>query len=90
VDNRLSEDDTKLNLELRFQSMEDFLPAKVAQQITPLRRLLEVRNSLANIRSSLIGNEKLDSLLQEVIQNQERLMQAGAEAGITVEGEKEK
>jgi len=90
VDNRLSEDDTKLNLELRFQSMEDFLPAKVAQQITPLRRLLEVRNSLANIRSSLIGNEKLDNLLQEVIQNQERLMQAGAEAGITVEGEKEK
>jgi type VI secretion system protein ImpB len=90
VDNRLSEDDTKLNIELRFQSMEDFQPARVAQQITPLRRLLEVRNSLANIRSSLIGNEKLDNLLQEVIQNQERLMQAGAEAGIAVEGEKEK
>jgi len=31
VDNRLSEDDTKLNVELRFQSMEDFQPAKVAR-----------------------------------------------------------
>jgi type VI secretion system protein ImpB len=89
VDNRLSEDDTKLNVELRFQSMEDFSPAKVAQQVTPLRKLLELRNSLANIRSSLIGNEKLESLLQEVIQNQEKLQQAGAEAGIHSESEKE-
>jgi len=90
VDNRLSEDDTKLNVELRFQSMEDFQPAKVAQQVTPLRKLLELRNSLANLRSSLIGNERLEGLLQEVIQNQEKLLQAGAEAGIPVESEKEK
>src|ERR1044071_3330275 len=33
VQNRLSEDDTKLNVELRFQSMDDFQPAKIAQQI---------------------------------------------------------
>jgi len=82
VPNRLNEDDTKLNVELRFESMDDFQPAKVAQQVTPLRKLLELRNSLANLRSSLIGNEKLESLLQEVIQNQELLRQAGSEAGI--------
>ena len=90
VDNRLNEDDTKLNVELRFESMEDFEPAKVAQQITPLRNLLDVRNSLANIRSSLIGNEKLDNLLQEIIQNQEKLEKAGAEAGIRADAQKEK
>jgi len=89
VDNRLTEDDTKLNVELRFESMDDFQPAKVAQQITPLRKLLELRNSLANLRSSLIGNEKLENLLQEVIQNQELLRQAGSEAGIRPEAEKE-
>ena len=88
VQNRLSEDDTKLNVELRFQSMDDFHPAKVAQQITPLRKLLEVRTSLANLRSSLIGNEKLDSLLQEMVQNQELLQQAGAEAGLKAVEEK--
>jgi type VI secretion system protein ImpB len=89
VPNRLSEDDTKLNVELRFESMEDFEPAKVAQQVTPLRKLLELRNSLANLRSSLIGNEKLENLLQEVIQNQELLRQAGSEAGIRPSQEKE-
>lgn len=89
VPNRLSEDDTKLNVELRFQSMDDFQPAKVAEQITPLRKLLELRNSLANLRSSLIGNDKLETLLQEVIHNQEMLRQAGAEAGVRTSEEKE-
>ena len=89
VPNRLSEDDTRLNVELKFENMDDFQPAKVAQQITPLRKLLELRNSLANLRSSLIGNEKLDNLLQEVIQSQELLRQAGAEAGIRAGEEKE-
>lgn len=89
VPNRLSEDDTKLNVELRFESMDDFQPAKIAEQITPLRKLLELRNSLANLRASLIGNEKLENLLQEVIQNQELLRQAGAEAGIHAGEEKE-
>ncbi len=89
VPNRLSEDDTNLGVELRFTSMDDFQPARVAQQVAPLRKLLELRNSLANLRSSLIGNEKLDHLLQEMIQNQEQLQQAGAEAGIHTGGKKE-
>jgi type VI secretion system protein ImpB len=87
VPNRLSEDDTKLNVELRFESMDDFQPARIAQQVTPLRKLLELRNSLANLRSSM--NEDLDGLLQEMIQNQELLSQAASEAGIRAE-EKEK
>jgi type VI secretion system protein ImpB len=83
VPNRLSEDDTKLNVELRFESMEDFQPARIAQQVTPLRKLLEKRNSLANLRSSM--NEDLEKLLQEMIQNEEMLQQAASEAGIRAE-----
>jgi type VI secretion system protein ImpB len=89
VPNQLSEDDTKLNVELRFESMDDFLPANVAKQITPLRRLLELRNSLSNLKSTLIGNEKLESLLQEVIHNQELLQRAGSEAGVQQTEEKD-
>lgn len=85
VDNQLSEDDTKLGVELRFESLEDFHPAKVANQIDPLRKLLDVRKSLANLRSSLIGNDKLDGLLQDIIHNHEKLQQAGAEVGIVGE-----
>lgn len=90
ANNRLDEDDTKLNIELRFESMEDFHPARVANQIDPIRKLLEKRRSLANIRSSLTGNDKLDRLLQDMIQNQEQLERAGAEAGIAADPQKEK
>jgi len=89
VDNRLSEDDTKLNVELRFESMDDFAPARIAQQVSPLRKLLDLRNNLANIRSTLIGNEKLESLLQKVLQDQELLQQAGTEAGLRPADRKE-
>jgi type VI secretion system protein ImpB len=82
VPNRLSEDDTKLNVELRFETMDDFQPAKIAEQVSPLRKLLELRNSLANLRSSLIGNDKLEGLLKEMLGNEDMLRQAGAEAGI--------
>src|SRR5579859_162816 len=81
VDNKLSEDDTRLGVELRFNSMADFEPAAVAKQIPALRKLLEVRNALHNLRSSLIGNDKLESILQEVLTNQEALQRIGAEAG---------
>jgi type VI secretion system protein ImpB len=81
VDNRLTEDDTRLGVELRFKAMADFEPAAVAKQVPVLRKLLELRNSLHNLRSSLIGNDKLESILQEVLNNQETLQRIEAEAG---------
>jgi type VI secretion system protein ImpB len=81
VDNRLSEDDTRLGVELRFQSMADFEPAAVAKQVPALRKLLELRTALHNLRTSLIGNDRLESLLQEVLTNQETLQRIGAETG---------
>jgi type VI secretion system protein ImpB len=91
VDNRLSEDDTRLGVELRFNSMADFEPAAVARQIPPLRRLLELRNALHNLRSSLVGNDKLEGILQETLNNRELLQRIAAEAGTqaTQEGPKE-
>jgi type VI secretion system protein ImpB len=81
VDNRLSEDDSRLGVELRFKAMADFEPAAVARQIPALRKLLEARNALHNLRSSLIGNDNLESIVQQIIKNQEALQRVGAEAG---------
>jgi type VI secretion system protein ImpB len=92
VDNRLSEDDTRLGIELRFSSMADFEPAAVVNQIPALRRLLELRNALHNLRASLIGNDKLESILQEILKNDEAMQRIGAETGTgtATKGVKEK
>ncbi len=69
VDNRLAKDDTKLNVELKFRSIEDFNPAAVVKQIEPLNKLFEARQRLMDLLAKLDGNDKLDALLQEIVDN---------------------
>src|SRR3954470_20710233 len=49
VDNTLQGDDSKMNVELRFNSMDDFEPGQVVNQVEPLRKLLEARNRLTDL-----------------------------------------
>lgn len=84
VDNKLADDDTKLGIELRFQKLEDFEPQNVAAQIEPLRKLLEERNRLSNLKSSLYGNEKLEKFVEEILKNTDTLnSRLRSEVGMT-------
>jgi type VI secretion system protein ImpB len=91
VDNKLTNDDTKMAVELRFNNMDDFEPEQVANQVEPLRKLLEVRRQLSGLLAKTDGNDRLGERLQEIIANTELLQQVGKEAGLgTVGGEGEK
>lgn len=82
VDNKLTDEDTKMAVELRFKSIDDFHPECVADQITPVRKLVEARRRLSDLLSKLDGNDKLDELLQEVIASTDSLQKLGEEAGV--------
>jgi len=73
VDNKLTGDDTKLNVELNFKHIDDFKPGEVVKQVEPLRKLLEARQKLRDLIAKLDGNDKLDELLQQVVQDTEGL-----------------
>jgi type VI secretion system protein ImpB len=89
VDNKLANDDTNLSVELRFKKLEDFEPQNVVNQIEPLRKLLEERNRLANLRSSLYGNEKLEKFVEEILSNTDALGRLRTEMGLPeTEGDK--
>lgn len=77
VENKLSDDPNagKIGVDLRFSSIEDFEPEKVARQVNPLRELLELRTKLSDLRGTLQGNEKLEKLLQDVLGNSEKMQQ---------------
>lgn len=81
VDNTLAKDGTQLGVELNFNSLEDFEPQNVVKQVEPLRKLLEVRNKLADLRNKMGGNDKLEELLMDVLQNTEKLKTLGKEFG---------
>jgi type VI secretion system protein ImpB len=71
VDNKLSDDDSKLSVELQFKNIDDFNPAEVVKQIEPLRKLFEARQRLMDLLAKLDGNDKLDALLREIADNPE-------------------
>ncbi len=83
VDNKLSDspEATKIGVDLRFESMDDFSPERVAQQVDPLARLLELRQQLADLRGSLQGNDKLDEILQATLNDASKLEQLKQELG---------
>jgi len=89
VDNKLTNDDSKMGVELRFNNMDDFEPEQVVNQVEPLRKLLEVRRQLSDLLAKTDGNDKLVDRLQEIISNTELLQKVGQEAGVDASDKKE-
>jgi type VI secretion system protein ImpB len=82
VDNKLTEDDAQVAVELRFKSMDDFHPERVAEQVGPIRKLVEARKKLSEMLNKLDGNDKLDELLQDIISSTDSLEKLGKQAGV--------
>jgi len=83
VDNKLTGDaDSKLAVELQFPDMDSFSPARVAEQVAPLRELLQMRQRLMQLLGKMEGNDKLDQLLASVLSNTEQAMTLAKEMGI--------
>jgi type VI secretion system protein ImpB len=79
TENKLQADGSKIAVDLKFESLEDFSPDKVAEQVKPLRELLELRTKLADLRGKLQGNDKLEEILQETINDAESMRKLRAE-----------
>jgi type VI secretion system protein ImpB len=89
VENTLADDGSQMAVELAFKSMADFEPARVVQQVEPLRKLLETRNQLRDLMSKVDRSEDLESLLERVLQNTDELAKLSSELGIKPDGDKE-
>jgi type VI secretion system protein ImpB len=73
--------DSKINVDLHFKSMEDFEPANVAEQVPPLKKLLELRTKLSDLRGSLQGNDALEKALLDTVGNQDKMDKLRGELG---------
>lgn len=81
VPNKLSAQGGEFAVELKFNSMEDFRPEAVVQQVEPLRKLLEARTKLSDLRNKLAGNDKLEDILQDVLASTEKMARVSEESG---------
>ena len=75
TENKLQNDGSKMGVELKFNSIEDFEPDNVAQQVEPIRKLVEARRKLSDLRSKMDGNDKLETILGDILANADQQKQ---------------
>jgi type VI secretion system protein ImpB len=82
VDNKLSEEGGEMAVDLKFNSLDDFDPARVAQQVPALRSLMETRAKLRDLMSKVDRSEELEGLLEQVLKNDTELKSLSSQLGL--------
>lgn len=67
-----------LNVELTFESMDDFSPAAVARKVDSLSKLLEARTQLSNLLTYMDGKSGAEDLITQVLNDPELLRSLAA------------
>jgi type VI secretion system protein ImpB len=62
-----------LKIVLNFREFDDFHPEAIVRQVPRLAKLLEVRQQLRDLLGKLDGNDELDALLGNIVENVEEL-----------------
>lgn len=79
VRNTLTEESGNMSIDLTFKSMDDFRPENVAQQVEPLKKMVIARERLTDLRNKISNNERLEDLLDEVLQNTDQVRKLSTE-----------
>ena len=61
--------------------MEDFEPANVAEQVEPLKKLLETRDKLRDLLTKVDRSDDLENLLEQVLQNTRTIKKLSTDLG---------
>jgi type VI secretion system protein ImpB len=67
-----------LNVDITFESMDDFSPAAIARKVEPLRKLLEARTQLSNLLSYMDGKDGAEQLIAKALNDPEVLKSLAA------------
>ena len=68
-----------LNVDITFESMDDFSPAAIASKVDSLNQLLQARTQLSNLLTYMDGKDGAEDLINKVIKDP-ALLQALASA----------
>ena len=82
VDNTLAGDDSLMPVQLKFRSMADFEPGRVAEQVPALKKLLDTRNQLRDLMTKVDRSAELEGLLERVLQNETDLKALSSQLGL--------
>jgi type VI secretion system protein ImpB len=79
VDNTIEGNGTQIPVSLKFESLQDFEPGSVVNQVPALKALLDARNELRDLMSKADRSEELERLLEDILQNKGDLSKLASE-----------
>ena len=75
----------EIAVNLKFNSMDDFDPARIVEQIEPLKKLLETRNKLKDLLTKADNSDNLQDLLEQILQNEADVKKLASDLGVSGE-----
>jgi len=82
VENTLAGDGTEMAVNLKFNKLDDFEPARIAAQVPALAALMETRAKLRDLMSKVDRSEELETLLEQVLRSETDLKSLSGELGL--------
>jgi type VI secretion system protein ImpB len=86
VENTLAKDGTEMAVQLKFDEMDSFSPARVAEQVPALKKLLEAREQLKTLQAKVDRSPELERLLDEILKNTDEVKKAAGQLGLGADG----
>lgn len=70
----------QMAVDLTFNSMEDFTPGRVAEQVPATAKLLEARRQLSDLLAYMDGKDKAQEVIDQLLKNPDLLKTLAAES----------
>lgn len=89
VDNKLDDSaqpGDQMAMDLKFETMKDFEPESIANQVPEMKKLLELRKALNSLKAPLGNSVKFRKKIDELLADEETRKKLMGELGLT-EGE---
>lgn len=90
VENTLAGDGSKMAVDLDFNNMDAFTPEHIVEEVEPLKKLLDARNKLRDLLSKADRSEELEKVLEDILQNTDKITEVSKELGLGEGGEGDK
>lgn len=78
VDNVLDDSASEMQVDLRFNSMDDFNPESIVNQVDALRELKAIRDQLRDLLTKADRSDELEALLETMLSNNSHLKDVAA------------
>ena len=81
VENTLKGDGSEMGLQLQFNSMDDFEPARIIEQVEPLKKLMETRQKLTELLGKVDLADDFEKKLEDILKDPEQVKKLKAALG---------